>query len=37
MSMPPTASWRYQWWPEPGSAEAELYQKFLQPRAWVAP
>ena len=35
MSMPPLASWRYQWWPEPGTPEAELYQKFLVPRDWL--
>ena len=35
MSMPPLVSWRYQWWPQPGTPEAELYQKFLVPREWV--
>jgi coproporphyrinogen III oxidase len=35
MSMPPCASWRYQWWPEPGSPEAELYQKYLVPKEWI--
>jgi coproporphyrinogen III oxidase len=34
-SMPPNASWRYNWQPEPESAEAELYEKFLPPRQWV--
>ena len=36
MSMPPQASWRYQWWPEPGTPEAKLYKEFLIPRDWVS-
>jgi coproporphyrinogen III oxidase len=36
MSMPPQATWRYDWKPEPGSPEAELYEKFLPPRDWLA-
>ncbi|RDH88667.1 MAG: oxygen-dependent coproporphyrinogen oxidase [endosymbiont of Escarpia spicata] len=35
MSMPPLVSWRYDWHPEPGSAEAELYEKYLKPREWA--
>jgi coproporphyrinogen III oxidase len=35
LSMPPRVSWRYDWHPEPGSPEAELYEKFLRPREWV--
>jgi coproporphyrinogen III oxidase len=35
MSMPPLAAWRYDWKPEPGSPEAELYEKFLVPRDWA--
>jgi len=35
MSLPPRAEWRYDWKPEPGSAEEELYSKFLKPRDWV--
>jgi coproporphyrinogen III oxidase len=35
MSLPPLASWRYNWSPEPGSPEAELYQHYLQPREWL--
>jgi len=35
MSMPPLAAWRYDWKPEPGSPEAELYEKFLVRRDWV--
>lgn len=34
MSMPPRVSWRYNWKPEPGSREAELYETFLKPRNW---
>ncbi len=36
MSMPPLATWRYDWRPEPGSAEARLYSDFLRPRDWLA-
>ena len=36
MSMPPLVSWRYDWTPEPGSKEAELYEKFLVARDWIA-
>ena len=35
-SMPPLAAWRYDWQPEPGSAEDELYREFLRPRDWLA-
>jgi len=35
MSMPPLAAWRYDWKPEPGSAEARLYSDFLRPRDWA--
>ena len=35
MSMPPLASWAYQQRPEPGSAEARLYNDFLIRRDWV--
>ena len=35
MSLPPEVRWRYDWQPEPGSPEAELYEKFLQPRDWL--
>lgn len=34
LSMPPMASWRYNWQPEEGSPEAEL-APFLKPRQWV--
>src|SRR5712664_3440715 len=35
MSLPPMVKWRYDWKPEPGTAEAELYEKFLVARDWV--
>ncbi|HEX6019450.1 MAG TPA: oxygen-dependent coproporphyrinogen oxidase [Burkholderiaceae bacterium] len=34
MSMPPQVRWRYDWQPEPGSAEARLASDFLRPRDW---
>ncbi len=36
MSMPPLVKWRYDWQPEPGSAEARLYEVFLKPQDWAA-
>jgi coproporphyrinogen III oxidase len=36
VSMPPTAAWRYDWRPEPGTPEARLYSDFLPPRDWCA-
>ena len=35
MSLPPAVRWEYDWKPEPGSKEAELYEKFLKPRDWA--
>ncbi len=35
MSLPPIAKWRYDWKPEPGTAEAALYEKFLVARDWL--
>jgi coproporphyrinogen III oxidase len=35
MSLPPLVRWDYDWQPEPGTPEAELYEKFLQPRNWL--
>jgi coproporphyrinogen III oxidase len=35
MSLPPRVEWRYDWKPEPGSAEEELYTDFLKPRDWA--
>ncbi|MGB5306279.1 MAG: oxygen-dependent coproporphyrinogen oxidase [Gammaproteobacteria bacterium] len=36
MSLPPVVKWRYDWQPEPGTPEAELYEVFLKPRDWLA-
>jgi coproporphyrinogen III oxidase len=35
ISLPPTAAWRYDWNPEPGSPEEKLYTDFLKPREWL--
>jgi coproporphyrinogen III oxidase len=35
MSLPPIVKWRYNWQPESGSPEAELYDKFLKPKDWI--
>jgi len=35
VSMPPRAEWRYDWKPEPGSAEEALYREFLVARDWI--
>ena len=35
MSMPPIVKWRYDWHPEPGSPEAQLYSEFLTGRDWI--
>ncbi len=35
MSLPPIVKWRYDWHPEPGSAEARLYTDFLVARDWI--
>ncbi|HEX5056496.1 MAG TPA: oxygen-dependent coproporphyrinogen oxidase [Gammaproteobacteria bacterium] len=35
MSLPPLVSWRYNWEPAAGTAEARLYSDFLKPRDWV--
>jgi len=35
MSLPPVVKWRYDWKPEPGSAEARLYSDFLVAKDWV--
>ncbi len=35
MSLPPLVKWRYDWRPEPGTPEAELYEKFLRPQEWA--
>ncbi|HEX9803362.1 MAG TPA: oxygen-dependent coproporphyrinogen oxidase [Gammaproteobacteria bacterium] len=35
MSLPPLVKWRYDWSPEPGTPEAELYENYLRPRDWL--
>ncbi|HCN90116.1 MAG TPA: coproporphyrinogen III oxidase, partial [Oxalobacteraceae bacterium] len=35
MSMPPVVKWRYDWTPQPDSAEARLYSDFLIHRDWL--
>lgn len=35
-SLPPVVHWRYDFQPEPGSREAELYETYLKPRDWLA-
>ena len=37
MSLPPLVRWEYNWQPEPGSPEAELYEVFLKPQDWLEP
>jgi coproporphyrinogen III oxidase len=36
MSLPPEVTWAYDWHPEPGSPEADLYDNYLPPRDWLA-
>lgn len=36
MSLPPVVNWRYDWHPEAGSPEAQLYEEFLVHRDWLA-
>lgn len=35
MSLPPLVRWQYDWQPQPGSAEAQLAEKFLPHQDWV--
>lgn len=35
MSLPPVVNWRYNWHPEAGVKEAELYELYLKARDWV--
>jgi coproporphyrinogen III oxidase len=35
MSLPPLVRWDYDWRPEPGSPESQLYDIFLKPRNWA--
>ena len=36
MSLPPLVKWRYNWQPEAGTPEGELYTRYLTPRDWLA-
>jgi coproporphyrinogen III oxidase len=36
MSLPPCVRWEYDFHPEPGSREAELYDVYLKPHDWAA-
>lgn len=36
MSLPPLASWKYNWQAAPGSEEARLSEEFLRPQDWLA-
>lgn len=35
MSLPPLVRWEYNYRPEPGTPEAELYETFLKPQDWA--
>ena len=35
MSLPPLVRWDYNWHPEAGSQEAELYDYYLKPKNWL--
>ncbi|MES9853138.1 MAG: oxygen-dependent coproporphyrinogen oxidase [Candidatus Thiodiazotropha sp. L084R] len=35
MSLPPLVRWQYNWTPEEGSSEAQLYERYLKPRDWA--
>ncbi len=35
MSMPPLVRWEYNYQPEPGSKEADLYDNYLKPQDWL--
>lgn len=35
MSLPPRVRWEYNWKPDPGSPEADLYENYLRPRDWL--
>ena len=36
MSLPPKASWEYNWHPEPNSHEEDLYNNYLHPQNWLS-
>ena len=35
MSLPPRVRWEYNWEPDAGSPEADLYANYLKPRDWL--
>jgi len=35
MSLPPEVRWSYDWKPDAGTEEAELYERYLVPRDWL--
>jgi coproporphyrinogen III oxidase len=35
MSLPPVVHWKYNWQPESGSPEADLYERYLKPQNWL--
>jgi coproporphyrinogen III oxidase len=35
MSLPPVVNWKYNWQPEAGTPEAELYETYLKPQDWL--
>ncbi len=35
MSLPPLVKWRYNWQPETGTPEADLYAHYLKPQNWL--
>ncbi len=35
MSLPPRVRWEYNWQPEPGSPEEQLYRDYLKPHDWL--
>jgi coproporphyrinogen III oxidase len=35
MSLPPQVRWKYNWQPDPGSPEDELYQDYLKANDWL--
>ncbi len=35
MSLPPLVKWKYNWQPQAGSKEADLYDNYLKPQKWL--
>ena len=35
MSLPPLVRWEYQYTPEPGTPEYELYEHYIKPQDWL--